>query len=145
MIKNRIGLKGVLLTLAALLAMAAPSLAQIRQPVKWSVESKKVKKNVYDIIATGSIRTGWHIYDLQDYELGPNPTLFSVSGEAIEADGAPQITSAVDRNYDEIFEMEIGTCEGPVTIVQRPQRSCAARYSPSMNSMPGRKTGPKPR
>ena len=119
MIKNRIGLKGVLLTLAALLAMAAPSLAQIRQPVKWSVESKKVKKNVYDIIATGSIRTGWHIYDLQDYELGPNPTLFSVSGEAIEADGAPQITSAVDRNYDEIFEMEIGTCEGPVTIVQR--------------------------
>ena len=113
------GLKGVLLTLAALLAMAAPSLAQIRQPVKWSVESKKVKKNVYDIIATGSIRTGWHIYDLQDYELGPNPTLFSVSGEAIEAVSEPQITSAIDRSYDEIFEMEIGTCEGPVTIVQR--------------------------
>ena len=116
---NRIGLKGVLLTLAALLALAAPSLAQIRQPVKWSVETKKVKKNVYDIIATGSIRTGWHIYDLQEYELGPNPTIFTLGGDAIEAEGKPQITSVIDREYDDIFEMEIGTCEGPVTIVQR--------------------------
>ena len=113
------GLKGVLLTLAALLAFAAPSLAQIRQPVKWTVETKKVKKNVYDITATGSIRSGWHIYDLQEYELGPNPTLFSISGEAVEAEGAPQITSEINRHFDEIFEMEIGTCDGPVTIVQR--------------------------
>ncbi len=113
------GLKGVLLTLAALLAFAAPSLAQIRQPVKWTVEAKKVKKNVYDITATGSIRSGWHIYDLQEYELGPNPTLFSISGAAVEAEGAPQITSEINRHFDEIFEMEIGTCDGPVTIVQR--------------------------
>ncbi len=113
------GLKGVLLTLAALLAFAAPSLAQIRQPVKWTVEAKKVKKNVYDITATGSIRSGWHIYDLQEYELGPNPTLFSISGEAVEAEGAPQITSEINRHFDEIFEMEIGTCDSPVTIVQR--------------------------
>ena len=113
------GLKGVLLALAALLAMASPALAQIRQPVKWTVESKKVKKNVYDITATGSIRSGWHIYDLQDSEMGPNPTIFSISGEAIEAEGKPQITSPVNRFYDEIFEMEIGTCDGPVTIVQR--------------------------
>jgi len=113
------GLKGVLLTLAALLAMASPALAQIRQPVKWTVEAKKVKKNVYDITATGSIRSGWHIYDLQDSELGPNPTIFAISGDAIEAEGEPQITSPVNRFYDDIFEMEIGTCDGPVTIVQR--------------------------
>ena len=113
------GLKGVLLTLAALLAFASPALAQIRQPVKWTVEAKKVKKNVYDITATGSIRSGWHIYDLEDYQLGPNPTLFTLSGDAVEAEGKPQITSDIDRSYDDIFEMEIGTCEGPVTIVQR--------------------------
>ena len=113
------GLKGVLAMVAALLAFAAPSLAQIRQPVKWEVSSKKVKKNVYEITATGSIRTGWHIYDLEEYEMGPNPTIFSISGDAIEAEGEPRITSAVDRSYDDIFDMEIGTCEGPVTIVQK--------------------------
>ena len=113
------GLKGVLLSLAALLSMASPALSQIRQPVKWTVESKKVKKNVYEITATGSIRSGWHIYDLEDYQLGPNPTIFTLSGDAVEAEGKPQITSDIDRSYDDIFEMEIGTCEGPVTIVQR--------------------------
>ena len=119
MTKKLIGLKGVLLVLAALLGLFAPAAAQIRQPVKWEVSSKKVKKNVYEITATGSIRTGWHIYDLQDYDGGPNPTVFTVSGEAIEADGAAKITSKIDREFDDVFGMEIGTCEGPVTIVQK--------------------------
>ena len=117
--KKLIGLKGVLLVLAALLGLYLPGAAQIRQPVKWTVESKQVKKNVYEIKATGTIRTGWHIYDLQEYDGGPNPTVFSVSGDAIQAEGAPKITSKVDRAYDDVFEMEIGTCEGPVTIVQK--------------------------
>ncbi|MBO4742182.1 MAG: thioredoxin family protein [Bacteroidales bacterium] len=119
MTKKLIGLKGVLLVLAALLGLFAPAAAQIRQPVKWEVSSKKVKKNIYEITATGSIRTGWHIYDLQDYDGGPNPTVFTISGEAIEADGAAKITSKIDREFDDVFGMEIGTCEGPVTIVQK--------------------------
>ena len=119
MTKRIIGLKGVLLVLAALLGLCAPATAQIRQPVKWTVESSKVKKNVYEIKATGTIRTGWHIYDLQDYDGGPNPTVFSIGGDAIQADGPAKITSKVDRAFDDVFGMEIGTCEGPVTIVQR--------------------------
>ena len=119
MIKKLLGFKGTLLILAALLGLCAPCAAQIRQPVKWTVEAKKVKKNVYEIKATGTIRTGWHIYDMQDYVGGPNPTVFSLSGDAIQAEGQARITSKVDRAYDDIFEMEIGTCEGPVTIVQK--------------------------
>ena len=119
MTKKLIGLKGVLLVLAALLGLCAPSLAQIRQPVKWEVTSKKVKKNVYEIKATGTIRTGWHIYDLQDYDGGPNPTVFTVSGDAVQAEGPARITSTVNRAFDDIFNMEIGTCDGPVTIVQK--------------------------
>ena len=105
MTKRLIGFKGVLLVLAALLGLCAPSMAQIRQPVKWEV--------------TGTIRTGWHIYDLQDYDGGPNPTVFSVSGDAVQAEGPARITSAVKREFDDVFNMEIGTCDGPVTIVQK--------------------------
>ena len=112
-------MKRILVAIAALLAFAAPAPSQIRQPVKWEVSAQKVKKNVYDITATGKIRTGWHIYDMEEYAGGPNPTVFTVSGEAVEAMGPARITSAVDRAYNDSFRMEIGTCGNPVTIVQR--------------------------
>lgn len=120
MIKNLLKKIAVLLPLAALFLLSSPAEAQIRQPVQWSVTSTKVKKNLYEIKATGEIkRRGWHIYDLQEYEMGPNSTVFTVSGEGIEPVGEPQITSEVNRSYDDVFEMEIGTCNGPVTIVQK--------------------------
>ena len=120
MLKNLIKKISVLLPLAALFILSSPAEAQVRQPVQWSVTSTKVKKNLYEIKATGEIkRKGWHIYDLQEYEMGPNGTVFTVSGEGVEPVGEPEITSAVHRAYDDIFEMEIGTCEGPVTIVQQ--------------------------
>ena len=111
--------KFLLFLTAALFCLAPEAKAQIRQPVKWEVSTKKVKKNVYEIKADGKIRTGWHIYDLQEYEGGPNSTVFTVSGEAIESVGAAKITSKVVREFDDAFGMEIGTCENPVTIVQR--------------------------
>ena len=107
------------LVIAALLCLGLSGQAQLRQPVKWEVAAKKVKKNVYEIQATGKIRTGWHIYDLQEYAGGPNPTVFSVSGEAVEVLGQARIASRVDRAYNDSFKMEIGTCDGPVTLVQR--------------------------
>ena len=108
-----------LILVAALLGFVAPASAQFPQPVKWEVSAKKVKKNVYDIQAVGQIMAGWHIYDLQDKEGGPNPTLFKLGGDAVEPVGEPRVTSKVDLAYDDVFMMEIGTCDSPVTIVQR--------------------------
>ncbi len=107
--------------ISALLAFIAPVKAQPQNPVTWEVSAKKVKKNVYEIKAQASILADWHIYDLQEYELGPNPTVFTVTGDAIEAVAPAKITSKVDKEYDDIFRMEIGTCESPVVIVQRIQ------------------------
>ena len=109
------------IVISALLAFIVPVKAQPQDPVTWEVSAKKVKKNVYEIKAQASIQAGWHIYDLQEYELGPNPTVFSVTGDAIEAVAPAKITSKVDKEYDDVFRMEIGTCESPVVIVQRIQ------------------------
>lgn len=114
-------LKRTVIVISALLAFIAPVKAQPQNPVTWEVSAKKVKKNVYEIKAVASIQAGWHIYDLQEYELGPNPTVFTVTGDAIEAVAPAKITSKVDKEYDDIFRMEIGTCESPVVIVQRIQ------------------------
>ena len=89
------------------------------QPVQWSVSARRVQKNVYEIKALGKLEAGWHIYDLQEYDGGPNPTVFTVSGDGVEPVGQPEITSKVIKEYDDIFEMEIGTCGDPVEIVQR--------------------------
>ena len=111
--------KFLLPLIAILLSLSLPAGAQISQPVDWSVSAKKVKKNVYEIKAEGKIRSGWHIYDLQEYEGGPNSTVFTITGDAIEPVGEAGITSKVHRAYDDVFGMEIGTCDNPVTIVQR--------------------------
>ena len=104
---------------AALLSYAVPAAAQFAQPVSWTVTSSRAGKNVYEIKAVGELQKGWHIYDLQEYEGGPNGTVFSIGGSAVEPEGEPQITSPVVRNFGDMFEMEIGTCEGPVVIVQK--------------------------
>ena len=114
-------LKRTVILISALLAFIAPVKAQPQDPVTWEVSAKKVKKNVYEIKAEASIQAGWHIYDLQEYVNGPNPTVFSVSGDAIEAISPAEITSKVHKEYDDIFRMEIGTCESPVVIIQRIQ------------------------
>ena len=112
-------MKGLLLTVATLLGLALPASAQFSQVADWTVSSRKVKKNVYEVKAEGKLKGGWHIYDLQEYDGGPNPTVFTLAGENIEPIGQAEIKSRVKREYDDIFEMEIGTCDDPVVIVQR--------------------------
>ena len=112
-------MKKLLIIITLMLGWLVPGLAAIPQPVSWKVSAQQVKKNLYEIKATASIRAGWHIYDLQEYVGGPNPTVFLVEGISVTADGEAVITSPVKRVYEDAFGMEIGTCEGPVTIVQR--------------------------
>ena len=112
-------MKKLLIIITLMLGWLVPGLAAIPQPVSWKVSAQQVKKNLYEIKATASIRAGWHIYDLQEYVGGPNPTVFLVEGISVTADGEATITSPVKRVYEDAFGMEIGTCEGPMTIVQR--------------------------
>ena len=112
-------MKKLLIIITLMLGWLVPGLAAIPQPVSWKVSAQQVKKNLYEIKATASIRAGWHVYDLQEYAGGPNPTVFVVEGSSVTADGEAVITSPVKRVYEDAFGMEIGTCEGPMTIVQR--------------------------
>ena len=104
-----------LIILAALLPLVLPAAAQ---PVSWTVSASKAGKNVYEIKAVGELKDGWHIYDLQEYPGGPNCTVFEIGGDNVEPEGSPRITSATKRGFDDMFGMEIGTCDSPVTIVQ---------------------------
>ena len=103
------------------LLMAVPAFAQPLQPVSWKAEAVQIEGNLYEIRATGTITGSWHIYDLTDYGLsGPNGTVFTVeAGDKVKLVGEPVLTSKVHRGYDDVFGIEIGTCDGPVVICQQ--------------------------
>jgi len=93
--------------------------AFVRNPVSWELSAAPKADGVYTVTATGSISpSDWHIYDLVERKGGPNPTVFMLGGEGFEAIGAPSIVSSVSMAFDPAFNMEIGTCEGPVVISQ---------------------------
>ena len=103
------------------LLLAVPASAQMNQPVSWKAEAVRLEGNACEIRATGTITGAWHIYDLTDYgSSGPNGTVFTVeAGNKVRLVGEPRITSKVDRGFDDIFGIEIGTCDSPVLIVQQ--------------------------
>lgn len=94
--------------------------AQFEQPLKWVVSSVKVADNLYEIKATGTFKTpGWYIYDLRKYDGGPTSTTFFITGCGIQTVSEPEITSQINKKWDNVFEMEIGTCSGTINIVQK--------------------------
>ena len=102
------------------LLLAVPAFAQ-QQPVSWKAEAVQVEGNTYEIRATGTIAGNWHIYDLTDYgSSGPNGTIFTVdAGDKVKLLGDPYISSEVHKGFDDVFGIEIGTCESPVVICQK--------------------------
>jgi len=109
-------LKRILLSLfGAFCACTSVVLAQPSQPLQWSVSTEALGNDEYIIRAEGTFDSeGWHIYDMSAYEDGPLSTTLSVSGATVIE--SPAIVSEIEKAYDEIFGMEIGTCSGPVVI-----------------------------
>ena len=114
--------------IAAFLTFCLPSAAQFSQPVTWTVDSQQSGENRYEITVTGNMsEPGWHVYDLADYgSTGPNSTSVTI-GDGVTVVEGPAIVSKVHKAMDDVFGMEIGTCEGPViikTTVEVPAGSC---------------------
>lgn len=94
--------------------------AQGENPVSWSSKVTNVKDNVYEVQLLGSIEGKWHIYDLGPYQDGPIPTTLVITGgQGVKVVGKPYIKTKVHKYFDQMFNMEIGTCENGVVIAQK--------------------------
>lgn len=100
--------------------------AQVENPVFWSSKVVNVEGNVYEIILTAEIEGEWHIYDLGPYTDGPIATSVVVEGEGVKAIGEPYLKTNSHRAYDELFGMEIGTCDNGAQIAQKVEVLSAA-------------------
>ena len=104
------------------------------QPVSWSSSVEKVGDNIYEMQFHGSIEGKWHIYDLGPYNGGPNPTVLKIEAvEGIKLIGEPYIKSDVHKAFDEMFNMEIGTCEDGVVLAQKVEVTSASAVNLTAN------------
>ncbi len=104
------------------------------QPVSWSSQVEKIGENLYEMQFHGAIEGKWHIYDLGPYDGGPNPTVLKIEEVAgVKLVGTPYIKSDVHKAFDEMFNMEIGTCENGVVLAQKVEVSSASPVTLTAN------------
>ena len=90
------------------------------QSVTWSASSTKIQDGLYSIEVTAVIPSGWHIYDLEEYKGGPNPTTIKFTlPKGATAVGELVVSKEPVRYHDDIFDMEIGYWDKVVTFTQQ--------------------------
>lgn len=94
--------------------------AQVVDPVKWKLSSKKISECEYEIQFTGTIETHWHVYSLnQSGADGPMPAnIFVDKSNEYEAVGKPTEGAPI-KAMDKVFEMEVLYFEKTVTFKQK--------------------------
>ena len=110
--------KNIFLLLA--LFLAATSIGQIYEPVKWNVEQKSTGNNTADILIHATIDDGWHLYGLNLPKGGPVPT--SIVFEKLENAtkvGKIQTPSKLLKQFDANFNMELNWYTTDAQFIQK--------------------------
>ncbi len=110
----------LLISLLAMLALTAS--AQMQDPVHFSVQQKQVSPTEVQVIFTGKIDAGWHVYSTGLPADGPiSATLTTEASEGAKASGKLIAQGKEISNYDKLFDMNLRYFENNVTFVQKYQ------------------------
>ena len=96
------------------------SFAQIQDPVQFKAEWKNISDTEAQIVFTGIIDAGWHVYSTDLPEGGPISATFNTDKmEGIELVGKLTPEGKLIEAFDKIFEMQLRYFEGKATFVQK--------------------------
>ena len=102
--------------------------AQIQDPVQFKTEWKKISDTEAQIVFTGVIDEGWHVYSTDLPEGGPISATFNTDTmEGIELDGKLMPEGKEIEAYDKVFEMQLRYFEEKATFIQK-LKITAANY-----------------
>ncbi|MBR1464032.1 MAG: thioredoxin family protein [Prevotella sp.] len=108
----------ILVALMAVFALAAQ--AQMQDPVHFTVSQKQVSPTEVDVIFTGKIDAGWHVYSTGLPADGPiSATITTEKAEGAKADGKLKAQGKEISTFDKLFDMNLRYFENSVTFVQR--------------------------
>ena len=98
----------------------ASMLAQIQEPVKFTVEDRKVSDNQLELVFSAIIEKGWHVYGTDIPEDGPTAAALTITDiHGLKTDGKFVAQGKELRVMDEMYGMELSYFEGKVSFVQR--------------------------
>lgn len=106
--------------MGAMLLMVLTAMAQMEDPVKFTAEIKTGKTAEAEIVFSGRIEAGWHIYSTNLGSSGPTEASFHVN----KADGIELVGKLMPRgneksHFDAMFGMNVRYFEGTAQFVQK--------------------------
>ena len=101
------------------LILFTTSYSQIHEPVKWSTSVEKISETEFNLVATATIETNWHLYSQSVPEDGPIPTNF-----VFEPSDSYEIVGKVSEEEghtidDPVFNMKIKYFENKAVFKQK--------------------------
>jgi len=97
-----------------------PILAQFQNPVQFSVKQNKISDSEIEIVFTGKVSTGWHVYSTDIPSGGPTKAELTLEKqEGVKANGPLKPTGKVHRAMDDMFGMELSYMEGIASFSQK--------------------------
>ena len=112
--------KAFLLSLVLTIFSYVSAFAQIQDPVQFCSEWKTVSETEAEIVFTGTIDSGWHVYSTDLGDGGPISATFNIDKmEGLELDGKLTPQGKEVENFDKLFEMKVRYFENKATFVQK--------------------------
>ncbi|MBQ9230455.1 MAG: thioredoxin family protein [Prevotella sp.] len=101
------------------LLFVLPSSAQMADPVHFTTQLRELSGTEAEIIFTGTIDAGWHVYST-DLSGGPIPATFNkVKMDGVETIGKLRPRGNEQKKFDKLFDMDVRYFEGTATFVQK--------------------------
>ena len=112
--------KKFLLSCLLIIMAWLPSFAQIQEPVKFKTELNTISDTEAQIVFTGNIDAGWHVYSTDLPSGGPISATFNVEKiQGAELMGKLTPQGKEIENFDKVFEMKLRYFENTATFVQK--------------------------
>ena len=103
--------------------------AQIQDPVQFKAEWKNISETEAQIVFTGVIDAGWHVYSTDLPEGGPISATFNTDKmEGLELNGKLMPEGKEIEAFDKVFDMQLRYFESKAVFVQK-LKITAANYS----------------
>ncbi len=107
-----------LLSLIALFCTLSAA-AQFATPVKFTVKENKVSDSELEVVFTGKIDAGWHVYGTDIKDGGPTKAEVTLEKQqGLKPKGGLKAKGNVHKAMDDMFGMEVSYFENSVTFVQ---------------------------
>lgn len=112
--------RAVLAVVCVLALLPADVAAQIVNPVKFTVTTRRISPETIDVVFTGKIQSGWHVYSVNVPEGGPTAATFTLSeASGVEKVGSLRQGSGAVKKHDDMFGMEVEYFENECRFTQR--------------------------